>query len=152
MYRRIWTVHCLVGTVFAIGCGGKTPPPIVAAEGTIQIQNKPVKNAEVRFIPADEFGPEYIGKGVTDENGRFTLSTNGMPGACACDCYVVVLEAEIPARLRGESPQVQAELERYLQLLGNRPLPKKYGNIAETPLRVTVTAERKDYVFDLTRD
>jgi hypothetical protein len=151
MSNRLWAVSCLLVTAIAMGCG-HAPPPIVIAEGTIQIDNKPLNKVEVRFIPVSEFGPEYTAKGVTDEHGRYKLITKGEPGVCACECYVVIVEPEIPPNLRGESPQTQAELERYLKALGNRPLPRKYGNIAETPLRVTVSADRKDYDFQLKHD
>jgi hypothetical protein len=152
MPHRVRTLVCLFVTALTLGCSSNAPPPIVAVEGTLRLNGEPLNKAEVRFIPASGYGPEYTAKGISDERGRFRLATNGEAGACACECYVVVIEPEIPSRLRGESPQIQAELERYIKALGNRPLPRKYSNIAETPLRVTVTAERRDYDLALTRD
>jgi hypothetical protein len=141
-------VSCLIA--LAAGCGGKTPPPIVTVEGVIQLENKPLNKVEVRFIPVDDFGPEYMAKGVTDERGRYKVTCKAGPGACLGESYVVIVEPEIPANLRSEN--AQAELDRYLKSLGNRPLPKRYSNLADTPLRVNVVTERKDYDFQLKRD
>jgi hypothetical protein len=146
----LWAVSCLGAIALAGGCGKTPPPAIVEAEGTISLDGKPLYKAEVRFIPATENGSEYIAKGVTDEKGRFKLTCKGQPGACACDNHVVVLETDIPPKLLNE--KAQAELRSYLQSLGNRPLPKKYANVAESPLRITVTAEQKEYHFQLVRE
>jgi hypothetical protein len=150
MWYRLCAISCLAALALAGGCGKSPPPTIVAVEGTILLNGKPLPKAEVRFTPVTDLGPEYIAIGVTDEKGQFKLSCNGQPGACACDSYVTVKEAEIPAKLRPES--AQAELHKYLESLGNRPVPRKYGNVAETPLRVMVTADQKDYPFKLVRE
>ena len=145
---NVGLVCCLMA--LDAGCGGKTPPAIVTVEGVIQLENKSLNKVEIRFIPVDDFGPEYIAKGVTDERGRYKLTCKAGPGACLGESYVVIVEPEIPPRLRGED--AQAELDRYLKSLGNRPLPKRYSNLADTPLRVNVVADRKDYDFQLKRD
>lgn len=130
------------------GCQ-KTPPPIVAAEGVIRLDGKPLGKAQVRFIPVDGYGVEYMAVGVTDEAGRFQLICNGRPGACACENRVLVTEADIPPRLQSEN--AQAELAQYLDSLGGRPIPPRYGNLADSPLDAKVAAGRTDYDFDLTR-
>jgi hypothetical protein len=141
----------VVGAVLAVlapGCKAP-PPPIVAAEGVVRLDGKPVNKAQVRFIPMIAYGPEYVAVGVTDEAGRFKLTCKGQPGACACENRVVVLEADIPRELQSES--AQAELAKYLRSLGRPPLPDKYANLATSPLAVTVTAGQTEYNFDLTR-
>jgi len=125
------------------------PPPIVKAEGVVRLDGKPLKGAAVRFFPLIDYGSGYVATGVTDESGRFRLTCNGQPGACACENRVLVLEADIPARLQSES--AQADLARYFRELGGRPLPPKYANLAESPLTATVTPDRAEYDFDLTR-
>ncbi|HJZ91221.1 MAG TPA: hypothetical protein VKE40_10135, partial [Gemmataceae bacterium] len=127
------------------------PPPVVEAVGIVRLDGKPLKNVMVRFVPVNDFGSDYQASGVTDASGRFTLSCNGQPGACACENRVTVSEADIPAHLKGEDLKVQAELARYLEGLGGRPLPPKYSNLAESPLTVTVTAEQREYVLELVR-
>lgn len=131
------------------GCGKAPPPPIVAAEGVVRLDGRPLNKAAVRFIPQIDYGPEYIAAGVTDESGRFKLVCKGQPGACACENQVLVMEADLPPRLQSENAQI--ELAHYLQSLGGRPLPPQYGNLVESPLTADVKAGRTEYDFDLTR-
>jgi hypothetical protein len=65
---------------------------------------------------------------------------------------VIVKEADIPPRLRSES--AQKELDEYLnKTLGNRPIPAKYSNVANSPLRATLSTDSKThYFFELKRD
>jgi hypothetical protein len=131
------------------GCGKAPPPPILEVEGVVTLDGKPLKKAQVRFIPQIEFGPEYVASGVTDDLGQFTLLCKGQPGACAGENFVLVSEADIPARLQSET--AQAELAKYFQSLGGRPLPRRYANLADSPLTVTVNAGQKKYDFKLTK-
>jgi hypothetical protein len=131
------------------GCGQASPPPLVEAEGIIRLDGVPLNNAQVRFVPVGNFGPEYIATGVTDKAGRFRLTCNGRPGACACECRVLVMEADIPARLQGEN--AQHELAAYMRGLGGRPIPPKYTDLTASPLTAHVSADQKEYNFDLVR-
>ena len=131
------------------GCGKAPPPPIVEVEGVVRLAGKPLNRAEVRFIPLIDHGPEYIAVGVTDDAGRFKLTCKGQPGACACENLVLVTEAELPGRLKGEDAQL--ELARYLRSLGGRPIPEKYGDLTKSPLSANVTADQLQYDFELTR-
>ena len=133
----------------AAGCAKAPRPVLVEAEGTVRLDGKPLNRAEVRFIPLIDFGPEYVATGVTDEAGRFKLTCKGQPGACAGENRVLVLEAEVPARLLGEDAQV--ELAKYFRSLGGRPIPPRYGNLAESPLKANVKADQKEHQFNLTR-
>jgi hypothetical protein len=145
MHAAVAVLICVVA-----GCAGPAPPPpIVPAEGVVRLQGKPLAKVEVRFIPMIDHGPEYIAKGVTDEKGRFTLSCNGQGGACACENRVLIMEAELPARLRSEN--AQAELAKYFEKLGGRPLPPQYQNLVESPLVANVTETQKSYTFELKR-
>jgi hypothetical protein len=135
--------------VFAAGCGKAPPPPIVEVEGIVRLDGKPLKKVEVRFIPVIDYGPEYVARGVTDDSGHFRLKCKGQAGACAGENHVLVAEADIPVPLQRENAQL--ELARYFQALGERPIPPKYGNLAESPLTANVKADRKDYQFQLTR-
>jgi hypothetical protein len=139
-------------TVLLAGCAGKAPPPpIVPAAGIVRLDGKPLNKCRVKFVPLIEYGPDYVATGVTDEAGRVQLTCNGKPGACACENRVLVLESEIPPHLKGEDLRVQDQLARYLQSLGNRPLPPKYANLVSSPLTITVTADNQEYSIDLIR-
>jgi hypothetical protein len=138
-----------IAACFAGGCGKAPPPPIVAVEGIVRLEGRPLKRAEIRFLPAIEHGAEYVAVGVTDDNGQFKLICKGQAGACACDNFVLIGEAPLPAELRGEN--AQAELARYFQKLGGRPIPPKYANLADNALTAKVVAGAKAFEFNLSR-
>ena len=85
------------------GCGKAPPPPIVEVEGVVRLDGRPLNRAQVRFLPLIDYGPEYVASGVTDEAGRFKLTCNGQPGACAGENRVLVTEADIPRPLQGKA-------------------------------------------------
>jgi hypothetical protein len=150
MTRILSLTAAFLCAALLVGCG-KAPPPIVPAGGVVRLDGKPLNNVEVLFVPQIGFGPEYIARGVTDEEGQFFLTCKGQPGACACEHRVMIVEAELPADVKGESIAAQQALAEYLQSLGGRPLPKKYASLVESPLVVTVTAGQEEYPLDLSR-
>jgi hypothetical protein len=133
---------------FLAGCGPRVPP-IVPAEGVVTLNGVPLAKAKVRFYPRFENSQEYIAQGVTDDDGRFTLTCRGKSGACAVDSIVTVTDEDVPEHLTPESKR--AELQAYLKTLKNRPLPKQYLTPAESPLRITVHAGEKEYPIRLER-
>ena len=97
------------------------------------------------------FGAEYMATGRTDDQGRFRVECPAGPGACACENRVTVSNAPAPDKARGMSAAAQAELTRYMNGLNNRPIPADYSSAAKTPLVLTVTAERSEYLLELKR-
>jgi hypothetical protein len=151
MKRNGKIAAAILFAILSAGCG-KTlppPPPIVAVEGVVLLDGKPLNNVEVRFVPAVGYGVQYIAKGITNQHGQFTLICNGKAGACECENRVLVLEAPFPAELKRED--AQAQLIKYLKSLGDRP-PLRYGNLAESPLIANVQAGKKEYALELTRE
>jgi len=146
---RNWPLATAVAVLLA-GSGCKAPPPpIVAVEGVVLLEGKPLNHVEVRFIPMIDYGAEYVAKGITDKNGRFRLTCNGQEGACACENHVIIAEPDLPSELRSEN--AQAKLARYLQSLGGRPLPVKYASLVDSPLVAHVTADQREFKFELAR-
>ncbi len=132
----------------ALFTGCSTPPPqIVEADGLVVLDGAPLANVEVRFVPKESPGAAYTARGTTDKAGRFALICKGQPGACAGENHVVIVEGEIPARLRSE--RAQAELAVYLDSLGGRPLPEKYTSLADNPLVVRVSEEQTHHKIEL---
>jgi hypothetical protein len=131
------------------GCGSPTGPTIVPAEGVVLLGGVPLSKARVRFLPLNDQTSTYSAQGVTDDQGRFTLTCRGRPGACTGESLVTVSEDEIPARLTTAS--ARAELGAYLKALKNRPIPPTYTNAADSQLRVTVTPEQNEYRIELKR-
>jgi hypothetical protein len=144
------TSVCALLLALAAGCG-KAAPPIVPVEGVVRLDGKPLNKARILFLPQSEAGRDHIASGLTDETGRYQLTCNGQPGACAGEHRVLVLESDAPQELLGESPAAQAKLVGYYRSLGNRPIPGKYGSVVQSPLRATVTTDQTAYDFDLSR-
>ena len=152
MTRITTGAAALVAAALALPGCSKSPPPIVAAGGVVLLNGQPLPNAQVQFIPMIQgFGAEYIAVGVTDEKGRFTLTCNGQPGACACENRVTVTDAPPPEKTRGLSDSAQTEMTRYYAGLKNRPIPPDYGSVAKTSIVIKVTPGQSDYTLELKR-
>ncbi len=151
MIRRLLPTAALAAVALAIAGCSKSPPPIVPVEGRVTINGKPVPKAEVRFYPMIGFGGEYIAVGETDEDGRFKLVCPAGAGACACECRVTVTDAPLPEEFRGMSGDAQTKAAKYMNSMKNRPIPTQYANLAQSPLKIDVAADRKDYDLALTR-
>jgi hypothetical protein len=65
-----------LGLITATGCGSGGPT-LSKVTGKVTLKGTPIKGANVQFHP--ETGPMAIG--ITDDQGTFTLTTNGRPGA-----------------------------------------------------------------------
>ena len=81
--RRIAAGGCALVLLSLAGCGGG--PKIVSTSGVVKLNGKPYKNAIVSFQPIGSKGNPNPGRGsvgVTDENGRYSLTYDGeQPGA-----------------------------------------------------------------------
>jgi hypothetical protein len=148
MIRQLHAAVVLVAAASLAGCG-PAPPAIVRAEGIVLLDGRPLPKAKVRFIPVIERPNRYSAQATTDDDGRFVLECNGAPGAYAGENIVLVGEDDIPTRLTPEG--ARAELQAYLRTLKNRPIPAEYGDTANSPLTVNVTAERQEYKIELKR-
>jgi hypothetical protein len=147
--QAVLTAAALAGLL--TGCrANEPPPPILEVSGVVLLEGQPVNGAHVRFIPLIGHGPEYVATGVTDKDGRFTLTCKGQPGACEGE-NLVLIKDEVPKKLQSENLKVQKELQEYWAKLGGRPLPTRYANLAESPLTATVSPEQKEFVFQMER-
>jgi hypothetical protein len=136
------------------GCR-KVPPPVTEAEGTVLLDGKPLPQAQVEFVPElRNFGAEMNSTGVTDDQGHFQLTCtyNQQAGAAVGKHHVLVMEAPVPADMRGMDARSQAKLAQYQAKLKNRPIPDPYGTLGRTPLVVDVKAGEKTYDLQLKRD
>ena len=147
MNGRIGVCLCLA----LLGSGCSAPPQaIVSASGVVTLNGQPLANAEVRFYPQDSaLSGDFIGSAVTDAQGRYAMVTNGQQGAVPGLNRVTVSEGPTPPGSRGRSEKAHAILEEYTSKLANRPIPPKYGNVADTPLKVTVTPSESNYPLEL---
>ena len=133
------------------GCGGQASlPKLTPVEGVVTLGGQPLPHALITFNPTQSGLPaNSAGAAVTDEKGRFTLTTAGKPGAVPGEHVITVVEGPPPEDARGED--AQARLTQFNAGLKNRPIPPKYGAVNKSDYKVTVKADQKDYTIDLSR-
>lgn len=149
--RVLQAVGLMAAALVLVGCG-KAPPEIVPVSGRVTLDGQPLPNVEVRFIPTvTGLDGNMIGTGVTDDEGNYTLRLPGKTesGACACECKITITEGPVPAELREGNDQMA--VTNFMKKLKNRPIPKVFNRMADTPLSITVTPERVDYPIKLNR-
>ena len=131
---RVLAMVVIAGIVAGAGYGvwtfANTPKGLVAYTGRVLYQGKPVVGGVMTQNLNDKF--DSAG-GTLDADGRFTLDTNGEPGANAGRHKLAILSFE-----RGAPP---------------RPLvPADYTNISSTPLIIEVTedpaANHKEFILE----
>ena len=131
-----WVLAFSVVALVVAGCGQSET---VSVSGTITLKGKPADQAEVMFNPK---GAGRMATGVTDANGKFTLSTakpndGAMPGE-----YVVTLGEYYPP---GKAPAMPPKGG----LLPSR-FPPKYGDPQQSPLNAKVErGGQNDFQFDI---
>lgn len=125
--------------VILTGCGGK--PPLVAYQGDIQLEGKPLRNAMITFHPLDAKGsvdPKAMTPMATsDEAGKFVMRTPNEGDGVTPGTYKVTVSAlsapsasDKQAAFPGNSEQVKA-----VSLVA-----PEFSDVNKTPLKVTIPA------------
>jgi hypothetical protein len=153
--RRIPAPLAALGLALALSSAGcNRIPPFTEVEGKVLLNNKPLPNAKVEFVP-DLPGLEgqLISVGVTDARGEFRLTCahQSKSGAAVSKHRVVVTEGPSPQGTRGLDAASQRRYAAYREKLVNRPIPPAYGALTTTPLVVEVKPEQKVYTLHLKR-
>lgn len=134
------------GLLFAAGCGGtKSGGP--AVEGVITLDDKPLANASVLFIPQGQnMGQSGFGK--TDAAGKFALgSADGKSKGVSAGDYKVVINKHVKP---DGSDYVAKPDEDPMSANFKELLPPTYSNVEQTTLTATIPAEgKKDLSFPL---
>jgi len=129
---------------FFIGCGGNENPfGTVHVEGTITLDGNPIEGVSVMLHPRD--GEQGAG-GLTNANGRFTVTTSGFNGARPGSYDITFTKIELPGQ--DLSP------EEYNRAFGGRTpdpiylIPQRYGSPRTSGIEpITVTTDRRQNVF-----
>ena len=152
--RRIvvLAVVMALGAVGLAGCGGSTMPKVYPATGTVTWKGEPLADATVSFVPS--VGAPSDGR--TDAQGKFTIMTNGMPGARAGACKVTVSKfagagASMPADPKPEDMIKMYENKKKKGEVEKGEIPAKYGRPDTSGLSAEVTTEgaKNVFTFDL---
>ena len=89
------------------GCGKSKPPiKIVPATGTVTINSQPAGNILVQTLPDAARGTKGpTSTGITDERGRFVLTTpDGVQGAVVGPCHILLSDLTEERTPQGETP------------------------------------------------
>jgi hypothetical protein len=125
------------GTLLVAGCGGGRPT--APASGTVRMNGKPLANAALTFQP---IGGGMASTGVTDQNGRYTLTFlySEDEGAVVAT-HRVIIRTHKKANVEDTSSDISVPGER-------DPIPRRYNDASE--LTMEVPAEGTDSAdFDL---
>jgi hypothetical protein len=153
----VFPASALLVCSLAIGCGGSGSVALVPATGTVTHQGAPVAGAAVTFVP--ESGP--LATAVTDDQGRFTLSTGTRRGVVVGTSKVSVSLGDGSDLLSDEEAGL-SEMEQMMRLterMGENvgrtgqetrrsALPAKYANASTSGLEVTVSSSGTNH-FEL---
>lgn len=117
----------------SVGCGGGSGPQVEVApvSGVVMVDGKPFPNPIVTFHP--ETGP--VGIGLGNENGEFSIKTNGRNGAPLGKCTVTVVGRD------GDQMEVPPADGNEMQLLKKPRLNPKYATQDTTDLFIDVGSE-----------
>jgi hypothetical protein len=121
----------LLAALISVGCS--RGPKLVSASGTVEYQGKPVPGANVVFVPDAEGQPAT---GTTDDQGRFTLTTSGSPGA-RLGSYKVTVRAVKAIRKISDEEFLHMTPEQ-ANALHESLTPQKYANVITSGLTATV--------------
>lgn len=142
---RFFVISLLFLCPFA-GCD--SGPKFYPATGTVTYEGKPVDGAMVTFTP--EKGS--TGSSTTDAAGKFTIMSDGKPGAVVGTHKVTVAKSSMAA---GVSPAATPDDMRKMQTSGAAKakalLPEKYSNVHTTDLSAVVTTDgaKNNFTLDL---
>jgi hypothetical protein len=127
------------------GCSSSNKP--VEVEGIVLLDNEPVAEATVLFIPDGNSGqPAH---GWTDENGKFQLTTfkendGALPGSYKVTVTKSVPPPQPPEADPGDAKSVVAHFKAIKQQKKVKsPLPAMYASAQSTPFHYTVPVEGK---------
>jgi hypothetical protein len=139
----------------AAGCGRKVEQ-VVPVEGTVEYKGKPVVGAAVTFQP--EHGKSATG--VTDENGRFVLTTYSTgDGAVVGTHKVTIVPLNVPSQDKYEPESSAGKLDEVNEpitgddapTIKSTAIPAKYADPGSSGLKseIRVGADNKP-AFKLT--
>jgi len=123
------------GLVALLGGCGQTDPSLVPVTGTVTVNERPLANATVTFIPKDGT-PGFGGVGKTDAAGKYKLrgSRDDAAGILPGEYRVVISKrlmpdgSEVPAN--DNTPPMNSP--------ARESLPAGYSSMAATTLSATV--------------
>lgn len=137
---RFATIAALAALMALAGCGDSLN--LVPVSGTVTYNGKPVEGANVTFMP--ETGP--IGTGTTDASGKYTLTTEGKPGAVVGKHGVMINKSSaVAGASSAPSPddmmKMASKMGKGAASMSKPELPVKYSTTQGSGLSADVKAD-----------
>jgi hypothetical protein len=134
----------LLVSIALVGCDAG--PKLVKAGGTVKYKAKPIPGADIILMSETGSSPSLA---RTDDQGRFSVTTDGKPGAPVGDYRVAITAARNKREVSpGEALSMTSE-----QIAANREdlVPIKYNNFESSGLTAKVgeDAAKNEFSFDL---
>ncbi len=148
-----------MGLLLVVGCNRGGGPQLVPAGGLVQYNGAPVAGATVTLV----FPDKQVATGITGQDGRFTLTTGGRPGAPIGKAKVGISKISGPS-MDASKPVEQLTpedmMKMYAQTKGaeamkaasqeaKNELPTRYANPDTSGLEAHVQESGNDFLFDL---
>jgi hypothetical protein len=133
--------------LMVLGCG-QASGPVSEAQGTITLNNKPVPNAEVVFMP-DEGTKGPRSSAICDERGHFRLQTDDGRSGAVVGKHRVTVRTSPPREDVGHDGEARGDAAAVRP--SYVPISDLYGKTDDTnPLgAVQVTPDKHTYDLDL---
>ena len=144
---RIYVIFGFAALGACAGCGGG--PKTYKVDGVVILDGKPLAGATVAFMPQAQDG--HLARGLTDQDGKFQLSTFGTNDGAVRGEYKVTV---IKEGTSGAAPDLSAQKDMKAMFMKKAPEGKKammearrntpsivpavYGDATKTPLKETV--------------
>ena len=154
MFRSIVCVFIALATLMALGCGTKGKGlKVEFVTGKVTLDNEPIAEASVIFVPKTDTPPMETASGITDANGVYKLTSgNGDPQAGAVEGEYTVLVSKILAKSLREGQDYAASTGYNVPYTQTHLLPAKYRDNKATPLSATVKRGKNTLNFELTKE
>jgi len=129
MRLRTYAIVALVAAAGLSGCGGG--PKLVSVSGTVLLNGKPFKDADIVFIPDSSNKNGMAGADKTGPEGNYTAMTSGRLGLVPGKYKVVVSRVtlldtgKVPREFKDDPIMAQLVLEGPNAGTENTPPPKK---------------------------
>ncbi len=167
--KLLFMAVCLLSlSTCLVGCGDKLSGPATEpVSGVVTLDGTPVPQANVVFLPDAKNGKPA--SGVTDENGRYELTTfNPKDGAMAGSYKVMITKAkaentsDVDLSGLSEEEALEKAAEEYYssdayKKQGSRQadqvvnlIPANYGNVVQSGLTASVAKGKNTFDFALT--
>ena len=141
-----------LAVITAAGCAPKHPPTI-RVTGTVKYHGQPLAGAAVSFFT----GAGRAASGITDDQGRFQLSTFGPNDGALAGKHTVTITKRV--KVASEKVSGAFHVEKGMSHLDPKHpaevmianfLPERYGDFQHTSLSADVSAAgRNDFTFEL---